>query len=164
MRRLLAAALLAAGLSTGLSTGLPTGLATGWAAAQGEPRWGPVAEELGVGSGVCLDGEDIVCAVVLCEEGALTLGVLGTGHGGPQPAFRGQIEVDGEAVERAMESRVVMQEFLHVRTPVEPGEPLWQRLRAGSRLSLTSSPDGTPPDYSLRGSAAELDRVAKACR
>jgi hypothetical protein len=57
-----------------------------------------------------------------------------------------------------------MQNLLHVRTPVDPGEPLWRRLRAGSRVSLSSSPEGDPLDYSLRGSAAELDRVAADCR
>lgn len=139
-------------------------IAAGAAAAQEGARWGPVAESLGLGSGICLDGEDIVCAVVLCEGGALTLGVLGTGHSGEQPAFRGQVAVDGQSLERDMQSRVVMDDFLHVRTPVDPGEPLWQRLRAGNALKLSSSPDGTPFDYSLRGSAAELDRVAAACR
>ena len=138
------------------------------AAAQDGARWGPVAEDLGTGSGVCLDGETIVCAVVLCEEGKLTLGVLGTGHdagqGGEQPAFRGQVEVDGEAFERDMQSRLVMQDLLHVRTPVDPGEPLWRRLRAGSRLTLSSSASGDALGYSLRGSAAELDRVAAGCR
>lgn len=142
------------------------------AAAQDVSRWGPVAENLGLGSGICLDGEAIVCAVVLCEDGgALTLGVLGTGDGtgggtsggGEQPAFRGEIAVDGQAVERDMQSRVVMGDFLHVRTPVEPGEPLWQRLRAGNRLSLSSSASGDALDYSLRGSAAELDRVSADC-
>jgi hypothetical protein len=138
------------------------------AAAQDAARWGPVAESLGLGSGICPASEDrgetIVCAVVLCEEGGLTLGTLGTGHGGEQSPFRGRIEVDGQAIDRDMESRVLMQDFLHVRTPVEPGEPLWQRLRAGSRLALSSSPDGDPLDYPLRGSAVELDRVASGCR
>lgn len=139
--------------------------AAGTAVAQDAARWGPVAENLGTGSGICLDGETIVCAVVLCEEqGALTLGVLGTAQGGEQPDFRGRAEVDGQAFERDMRSRVLMQDFMHVRTPVEPGEPLWQRLRAGSRLALSSSNEGDPLDYSLRGSAAELDRVAAACR
>jgi hypothetical protein len=136
----------------------------GTAGAQSEARWGPVAEGLGAGSGICVDGEDIVCAVVLCEGGALTLGVLGSGHSGEQPAFRGRIEVDGQVFERDMESRPVMDGFLYVRTPLEPGGPLWQRLRAGNRLSLSSSPEGGPLDYSLRGSAKELERVAAACR
>ena len=142
--------------------------ADGAAAAEDAARWGPVAEALGTGSGICRanenGGANIVCAVVLCEDGALTVGVLGTGHGGDQPAFRAPIEVDGEIVEREMQTRTVMQDFLHVRTPVEPGEPLWQRLRAGNRLALPSSPDADPLDYSLRGSSAELDRVAAACR
>jgi hypothetical protein len=137
-------------------------------AAQHEARWGPLAEGLGTGSGICVDGESIVCALVLCEDGATTLGVLDTGRGGDaggeQPAFRGRIEVDGQSFEGDMQSRMVMQDFLHVRTPVRPGNPLWQRLRAGNRLALSSSPDGEPVDYSLRGSAAELDRVAAACR
>jgi hypothetical protein len=158
MRLLAAAALtvMAAGMSGGIT------------GAQSEARWGPVAEGLGAGSGICLDpkdgGETIVCAVVLCEGGTLTLGVLGTGKSGEQPAFRGRIEVDGEGVERDMESRPVMEGFLYVRTPLEPDEPLWKRLRAGNRLSLSSSPEGEPLDYSLRGSAKELERVAAACR
>ena len=157
--------------------------AAGAAAAQDEARWGPVAEQLGIGSAICpatMPGdENIVCAVVLCEEGALTIGVLGfggdggsengsegssDGGAGEQPAFPGEIAVDGESVEREMQSRVVMEDFLHVRTRVDPDEPLWRRLRAGNRLSLSSSPEGDPLDYPLRGSAVELDRVAAGCR
>jgi hypothetical protein len=132
--------------------------------AQDGARWGPVAEELGLGSGICLDTEDIACAVVLCEEGALTVGFLGNGRSDDLPAFRGQLKVDEETVERDMESRAVMEDSYYLRTPVEPGDPLWQRLRVGSSLQLSSSPEGEPLDYSLRGSAAELDRVARGCR
>ena len=132
------------------------------AAAQDGPRWGPVAESLGTGSGICLEGADIVCAVVLCEDGGLKLGVLGKG-GGEGPDLHGRIDIDGQVVERDMEGRLVMDGLLYLRTPVQPGGPLWQRLRAGSRLSF-SSPEGDPLEYSLRGSAAELDRVEKACR
>jgi hypothetical protein len=152
MRRLVAAAALAA---------LPAAAQDG---AQDGARWGPVAEALGAGSGICLDGADIVCAVVLCEESGPTLGILGNGQDAAQPSFRGRIDVDGKAEEREMKSRRVMDGFLHVRTPLEPGGALWQRLRAGSRLALTYSPEGQPLEYTLRGSAAELDRVRAACR
>jgi hypothetical protein len=159
MRLLAAAALtVAAAAGTGAGTG------AGTVGAQSEARWGPVAEGLGTGSGICLDGENIVCAVVLCEEGALTLGVLGTGHSGEQPVFRSRIDVDGQIFEREMESRGVMEGFLHVRTPIRPGEPLWRGLRAGSKLALSSAADAEPLGYSLAGSAVELDRVAAACR
>ncbi len=128
-----------------------------------EPRWGPVAERLGTGSGICLDGDDIVCAVVLCESGTLALGLLGTGRPSDEPAIRGRIDVDGQTVERDMQGQALNDDLVYVRTPVEAGEPLWRRLRAGSQLSLSTS-DGDPHDFSLRGSAAELERVAAGCR
>jgi hypothetical protein len=142
------------------------GLAAFAAAAQDTPpesRWGPVAENLGAGSGICLDGEDIVCAVVLCEKGALALGILGTDQSAEQPAFRGRIDVDGQAVERDMQGQALMDSLVYVRTPLDAGEPLWRQLRAGNRLSLPT-PDGDPIDFSLRGSSAELQRVASSCR
>jgi hypothetical protein len=170
MLRLAAAAALAALPAAAQDGAAPDGAAHAGAAQDGvareEASWGPVAEELGIGSGICLDTENIVCALVLCEDGALTVGVLGTATetGGELPAFRGQLEVDGKTVERDMQSRVVMGDSYYVRTPVEPGDPLWQRLRAGNSLVLSSAPEGEPLDYSLRGSAAELDRVAAGCR
>jgi hypothetical protein len=161
----------AAALAVIAAVGAAAGTAAAEEVADDGTRWGPVAEQLGIGSAICpatMPGdENIVCAVLLCEEGSLTLGVLGAGigtDGGEKPAFRGEIAVDGEGLERDMQSRVVMGDFLHVRTRVDPGEPLWRRLRAGNRVSLPSSPEGDPLDYSLRGSAVELDRVAAGCR
>ncbi len=148
-----------------LAAAAAAGLAAFAAAAQEvpEPRWGPVAESLGTGSGICRDGEDILCAVVLCEEGTLALGVLGTGLAADDPGFRGRIDVDGQAVERDMQGHALKDDLVYVRTPLQTGEPLWRRLRAGNLLSLSTS-DGGPLDFSLRGSAAELERVAAGCR
>lgn len=50
-------------------------------------RRGPVAESLGTGSAICADGKTVVCAVVLCRDGALSLGLINmwTGHGERPP-------------------------------------------------------------------------------
>ena len=129
-----------------------------------EPRWGPVAEELGVGSAICTGDETIVCAVVLCRDGALSLGLIGTGDEAVQPPFAGTVEVDGETFSREMTSAMLNDSVLHVGTPFAADDPLWARMRAGSTARIFDAEGEEAREFSLRGSAAELDRVAAACR
>jgi hypothetical protein len=151
MRRLAAASWAAATLA------LPAG-------AQDEARWGPVAEEVGIGTAICADHQTVVCAVVLCRDGALSFGLIGIDPEATENAAEAAIEIDGETFRREMTGAPIKDGFVHLGTPIRVGDPLWASMRAGRAMRIADRAEAEARDYSLRGSAAELDRVAGACR
>ncbi len=136
--------------------------ATGAAADTG---WEPLTEPFAPGTAACGNGDvNIICAAILCEEGRLTIGILGTGHGGVLPPFGGAVEVDGQLYRRTMEGRIVNGDFLHTRTPLAHGSRLFSALRAGRDMRLYTYSMSDPFAFALDGLAPELDRVSGACR
>ncbi|MEM9140917.1 MAG: hypothetical protein AAGB15_13915 [Pseudomonadota bacterium] len=138
------------------------GLAAGPAA--GAERWGPIQESFAIGTGVCDDNdENITCAALMCEGTQLTLSVFGTGHGGTPPPVEGLIAVDGNGTPVTMSSRIMPGNYLHTRARISARDPLFDRLKAGARLTIRTAPGRAPFIYTLRGSSAEFSRVAARC-
>jgi hypothetical protein len=134
------------------------------AAAQDISRWGPVAEDLGTGSAICTQDVPVVCAVVLCRGGALSLGLMGVVYDEPEPVFEVGIEVDGQTFRREMTGDEIGGDVLYIGTPLALDDALWAGLRAGQAVRFHDAEEAEAREFSLRGSAAELDRVASACR
>ena len=134
------------------------------AAAQVESRWGPVAENVGTGTAICTDAETVVCAVVLCRDGTLSFGLIGIDPEGAEQPAEVAIEVDGQTFSREMTGGLVSDAVVHLGTPIAIDDPLWARLRAGRVVRIADRAGQEAREYALRGSAAELDRVAAACR
>jgi hypothetical protein len=134
------------------------------AAAQDISRWGPVSEGLGVGGAICTQEDPIVCAVVLCREGALSLGLMGVEYEDMPPSLEVGVEVDGEMFRRELRGSELGGDVLYIGGPVSADEPIWGRLRAGRSVRFHDRDGEEAREFSLRGSADELDRIARACR
>ena len=139
-------------------------LAASPAAAQDVSRWGPVAEGLGVGAAICTQEAPVVCAVVLCRDQALSLGLMGVEYQETPPSLEVGIEVDGRMFRREMQGSELGGDVLFIGGSVTVDDPVWARLRAGRTVRFHDREDEDAREFSLRGSAAELDRVAAACR
>ena len=144
---------------------LAAGLVAAASVAAAGDTWGPMSDALPPGTAVCNDdGERIVCAVLMCEDGRLTFGVFGTGHDGELEPTKGDVSVDGESVERRMQSRIIGDNFLHIRTPIAANEPLYGRLRAGSEVEISIRAARIKEAYPLKGTSDEFARVSEECR
>lgn len=134
------------------------------AAAQDISRWGPAAEHLGVGAAICTQDVPIVCAAVLCRESELSFGLMGVEYESTTPSLEVGVEIDDRMFRREMQGSELEDEVLFISAPVTVDDPLWARLRAGETLMFHDREGEDAREFSLRGSAAELDRVASACR
>ena len=133
-------------------------------AAQDISRWGPVSEGLGVGGAICTQEGPIVCAVVLCREGILSLGLMGVEYDDPPASMEVGVEVDGRMFQRELQGSELGNDVLYIGGPVSVDEPIWGRLRAGRTVRFHDREGEEAREFSLLGSADELDRVAGACR
>ena len=122
--------------------------------------------QVGKGTGACLaSATNVLCAALVCEDGKLTFGILGSGHSRAVAPFDGTVAVDGDKpATKPMTSRIVAKDLLHLRTPIGTGDRLFARLKAGNRVRIGTSKSGEPYEFSLSGSSAEFKRVAAACR
>lgn len=139
-------------------------LAASPAASQDVSRWGPVAEALGLGTAICTQEDPVICAVVLCRDAALSLGLMGVEYEDPEVRLQVGVEVDGEAFQAEMASMQIGGDVLYIGAPIAVGDRLWTRLRSGRAVEFSDREGEEARAFSLRGSAAELDRVAAGCR